>query len=103
MPRPTRRCRTAFRRASLSPVGRSAALVIGRQSPDDGTVLFTVTASTPRPLQLRFDLLPDAGELQAALAAAAPTYYDDVHGHPVWREQLTRLFLEEVRSELALA
>jgi len=95
------RCRTAFRQQSLSPVGRSAVLVIGTRSPDDGEVVLTVTASTVGPVQLRFAGLPAAEEVRDALAAAGPTYHDDVHGHPEWRRHLTGLLLEEVRQELA--
>ena len=47
------RARTAFRQISLSRYGRSAALVIGRVDPDGAAVL-TVTAATPRPVQVRF-------------------------------------------------
>jgi CO/xanthine dehydrogenase FAD-binding subunit len=90
----------AFRQVSLSAHGRSAALVIGRRALDASTVL-TITASVPRPLQLRFTEPPSAAELSAALAEAAPTYYDDVHGDPDWRAHLTRLLSEQVRAELA--
>jgi CO/xanthine dehydrogenase FAD-binding subunit len=93
------RSRTAFRRTSLSPHGRSAAVVIGRTG-SDGTVL-TVTASTVRPLQLRFDRLPDAEQLAAALEDADPTWHDDVHGLPAWRRSMTGLLAEDVRAELA--
>ncbi len=93
------RSRTAFRRTSLSPHGRSAALVIGRTGPD-GTVL-TVTASTVRPVQLRFGRLPGADDLAAALAEADPPWHDDVHGLPAWRRHMTGLLAEDVRAELA--
>ena len=52
LPDPSLRSRTAFRQASLSRMGRSAALVTGRTS-GPGLVI-TVTAATPRPVQLRF-------------------------------------------------
>ena len=94
----------AFRQASLSPRGRSAALVIGRHD-RDGTTVITATASVTRPLVLRFDALPEAAELGDALAAAAATgrvgYHDDVHGDPDWRRHLTALLAEQVRAELA--
>ena len=93
------RSRTAFRRASLTPHGRSAAVVIGRTG-SDGAVL-TVTASTVRPLQLRFDRLPGAADLAAALETAGPTWHDDVHGLPSWRRHMTGLLAEDVRAELA--
>ena len=46
--------RTAFRQISLTPLGRSGALLIGTLGGDGGFAL-TVTASTPRPVRLRFD------------------------------------------------
>jgi hypothetical protein len=53
--------RVAFRRLSLSNLGRSGVLLIGRLDPVFGLVI-TVTASTKRPVQLRFpaDQVPDA-------------------------------------------
>ena len=100
MPTAALRRRTAFRRISLSPNGRSGALVIGTRDAD-GFVL-TVTAATPRPHQLRFPGVPEAGELRAALAAAIPAdgWYDDVHGAPDWRAHVTGLLAEAIRGEL---
>jgi CO/xanthine dehydrogenase FAD-binding subunit len=92
------RCRTAFRQHSLSPLGRSAAVVIARRSATALTI--TITASLPRPAQLRFDRPPSAEELRDALDEAQLHYYDDVHGDPEWREHLTRMYSEEVRREL---
>jgi CO/xanthine dehydrogenase FAD-binding subunit len=94
------RCVTAFRQFSLSPVGRSAVLVIGRRSRQSGETVITLTASLPRPAQLRFDRPPTAEELSDALDEGQLQYYDDVHGDPVWREHLTRMYSEEVRREL---
>jgi CO/xanthine dehydrogenase FAD-binding subunit len=94
------RSRTAFRQFSLSPVGRSAVVVIGRRGSDDGAV-FTVTASTVAPVQLRFASWPDLSTVLAALTDAAPHYHDDIHGHPVWREHLTRRYLGDVHEELS--
>ncbi len=93
------RCRTAFRRASLTPAGRSAVVVIGRRSADGAAVL-TVTAATPRPVQLRFAALPAPQEAAAAVAAAIPAYHDDVHGAPAWRAAMTRRLAAEVTAEL---
>src|SRR3954471_24359815 len=47
------RRRSAFRQISLTPVGRSAALLIGSVTGDGGLAL-TITASTRRPVQLSF-------------------------------------------------
>jgi CO/xanthine dehydrogenase FAD-binding subunit len=54
LPPASLRRRTAFRQISLSPLGRSGALVIGTLSPDDGAFALTVTAATPRPIRLPF-------------------------------------------------
>ena len=93
--------RTAFRQYSLSNIGRTAVLAIGRRGRQDGSSVFTVTASTRRPVQLRFGSLPSGDALLAALDAAGPVYYDDVHGDPRWRAELTRRALTELRDELA--
>lgn len=94
--------RTAMRRLSLTALGRSAVLLIGRVDPD-GAFILTITAATVRPVQLRFDRTPSAPVLRRALDTAAPftLYHDDVHGLPEWRQYLTEQFSEEIRSELA--
>ncbi len=92
--------RTAFRQLSLSPVGRSAVLVIARRDPGGQTVV-TVTASTPRPVQLRFPAPPAPAEALDRLDAAAPEYLDDVHGNATWRAAMTRRLVTEVLAELA--
>ena len=92
--------RTAFRQISLTPLGRSAALLIGAIR-DDGLVL-TVTASTVRPVQIPFAAMPTAGELRQAILHHIPAalYHDDVHGKPAWRKHMTLRLAEEIRSEL---
>jgi CO/xanthine dehydrogenase FAD-binding subunit len=102
---------TAFRQLSLSALGRSAAVVIGRRAPPadgrldavapDAGVVITVTAATERPVQLRFRGLPAAGRLLAALDDAGPRWHDDVHGAPAWRAAVTRQLAVEVLDELA--
>jgi CO/xanthine dehydrogenase FAD-binding subunit len=92
--------RTAFRQVSLSPVGRSAVLVIARRDADGATAI-TVTASTPRPLVLRFPAPPDPDNAAAALDRAAPEYLDDVHGGGPWRAAMTRRAVRDVAAELA--
>jgi CO/xanthine dehydrogenase FAD-binding subunit len=95
------RRRAAFRQISLAPLGRSAALLIGTLSPDDGTFALTVTASTPRPIRLSFPSLPTRDALRERLEAEIRHYYDDVHGAPAWRRHMTLQFAEEIRQELA--
>jgi CO/xanthine dehydrogenase FAD-binding subunit len=97
------RARTAFRRLSLSNLGRSGVLLIGRRDLD-GDFVLTVTASTKRPVQLRFTAaeLPLAEGLAAALDAAIPVelYHDDLHGLPAWRRDMTYRLAEDLRLEL---
>ncbi len=100
------RARTAFRRLSLTHLGRSGALLIGRldRAADGGELVVTVTASTRRPVQLRFPAggHPGAAGLAAAIDAAIPDelYHDDVHGLPAWRRDMTYRLAEEIRAEL---
>lgn len=93
--------RVAFRRLSLSNLGRSGVLLIGRNDGGSALVL-TVTAATKRPVQLRFRQLPDAKGLAAALDDAIPDrlYHDDIHGLPAWRRDMTYRLAEEIRAEL---
>ncbi|MEV1107915.1 FAD binding domain-containing protein [Micromonospora sp. NPDC049751] len=101
LPAASLRSPTALRRGSLFVGGRSAALLVGRTDPD-GSFVLTVTASTVRPVQLRFDALPTAGTLRQAVTDGIPAerYVDDVHGLPRWRRHLTLLFAEQIRAEL---
>jgi len=92
--------RTAFRQLSLSPVGRSAVLVIARRGADGETVV-TVTAATPGPLCLRFPAPPSVAEVLDRLDAAVPDYLDDVHGGAAWRAAMTRRLTAETLGELA--
>jgi len=92
----------AFRQVSLSPVGRSAVLVIGTRSPAETVI--TVTAAVPRPVQARFAGLPHADDAASAADAAVletASYLDDVHGNAAWRRAMTRRSVREVISELA--
>jgi len=94
--------RYALRRASLVKLGRSTALLIGTRG-TQGDLLITITASTPRPVQLAFADIPTADELQHAIASAIPEngYFDDVNGLPEYRRHLTYYFAEQIRVELA--
>jgi CO/xanthine dehydrogenase FAD-binding subunit len=92
--------RASFRQISLTPLGRSAALLIGTLK-DDGFAL-TVTASTVRPIQLSFPALPTVTELRDDITQHIPDalYHDDVHGKPNWRKHMTLRLAEEIRAEL---
>jgi CO/xanthine dehydrogenase FAD-binding subunit len=93
--------RSAFRQTSLTPVGRSAALLIGSID-SAGALALTVTASTIRPVQLSFAAIPQATALREALLHHIPDalYHDDVHGKPAWRKHMTLRLAEEIRGEL---
>ena len=97
------RRRVAFRQIALSPLGRSAALLIGTLAPEGGAFTLTVTASTPRPVRVSFPVLPAAAPLHDSIEAAIPAtgYFDDVHGAPAWRRHMTLQLAEEIRRELA--
>jgi CO/xanthine dehydrogenase FAD-binding subunit len=95
--------RHALRQASLTHLGRSAALVIGTQNSASEDLLITITAATPRPIQLRFGCTPSAAELRHALDASIPAdgYFNDVHGSAAYKRHLTYYFSEQIRAELA--
>ena len=93
----------AFRRFTLTHLGRSEVLLIGTRCPEHGEFLLTITAATVRPVQLRFEGVPAAEELKRAIDDAVPfgLYLDDVHGSPAHRKHLTHYFAEQIRSELS--
>jgi len=95
--------RYAFRHASLTHLGRSAALLIGTQNAAADDLLITITAATPRPIQLRFKKAPSATELRRTLDERIPAdgYFDDVHGSAAYKRHLTYYFCEQIRAELA--
>jgi CO/xanthine dehydrogenase FAD-binding subunit len=101
LPRTALTRRTAFRRASLTPLGRSAALLIGTLAADGGFTL-SVTASTRRPVRLTFAGVPGKEALAGRLDDEIPAshYFDDLHGRRDWRRHMTFEFAEEIRNEL---
>ncbi|MEP0964141.1 MAG: FAD binding domain-containing protein [Roseobacter sp.] len=101
LPAQSLKCRAAFRRSALAPMGRTGVLVIGTAS-ETGGISLTVTAATPRPVRLEFDRLPSSTELDDRLSEILPlqSYYDDVHGAPGWRQHMTREFCREILQDL---
>src|ERR1700676_1270654 len=93
--------RPAFRQISLTPLGRSAALLIGSIS-GGGALTLSVTASTGRPRRISFSTIPSAGALREPILHRIPDalYHDDVHGKPAWRKHMTLRLAEEIRAEL---
>jgi len=93
--------RSAFRQISLTPVGRSAALLIGSVD-HEGVFSLTVTGSTIRPIQFSFPEIPQADQLHNAILQRIPDalYHTDVHGKPAWRKHMTFRLAQEIRAEL---
>lgn len=95
--------RAAFRQVSLTPLGRSGALLIGTRGPD-GSLRLTITAATVRPVVLTFPTLPDRASLANAIAAIPETLvFDDVHGRPDWRRRVMGHLAAEILDELRSA
>lgn len=92
-------CRTGFRKIALAELGRSAAVVIGRAH-ETGETVFSVTAATLRPGILRYDRMPDAATLRADVTAL-PDFYTDPLGAADWRREVSAVFADEIRRELA--
>jgi CO/xanthine dehydrogenase FAD-binding subunit len=93
----------AFRRFSLTHLGRSSVLLIGTLCPVTHTVRLTVTAATVRPIQLVFESVPQAAELKNSIdhSVRPDLYFEDAHGSPDHRQHLTYYFAEQIRVELA--
>ncbi|WKN49532.1 xanthine dehydrogenase family protein subunit M [Nocardioides sp. Arc9.136] len=79
---------TAFRRAALTPHGRSSAVVIGVGD------RVTVTAATTRPVVLAADRIEEG-------LATVDCWYDDPHGAADWRADVTAVLARQVARELA--
>ncbi len=92
----------AFRRFTLTQLGRSEVLLIGTRRPGHDDLLLTITAATLRPVQLRFEGRPGPEELRRTLDASVslPLYFDDAHGSSAHRRHLTYYLAEQIRAEL---
>jgi CO/xanthine dehydrogenase FAD-binding subunit len=93
----------AFRRFSLTHLGRSSVLLIGTLCPVTQMVRLTISAATIRPIQLLFNGLPLASELKNTIDrfVTHDLYLEDPHGTPDHRQHLTYYFAEQIRLELA--
>jgi len=92
------RSRALLRKLALAELGRSGAVVTGRVD-RDGTAVFAITAATLAPVVRRFDALPDAAALAAAIDAA-PGYHADALGAEDWRRGVSVVLAERIRHEL---
>jgi CO/xanthine dehydrogenase FAD-binding subunit len=93
--------RFAFRRSSLTHLGRSAALIVGTSSAETRDLTLTITAATSRPIQLKFDRLPGSDELRHAIEVrVAENWFDDVHGSARYKRHLTFYYADQILAEL---
>lgn len=99
LPAAALRSRARLHRIALAELGRAAAVVTGRVD-DDGAAVFSITAATAVPAVLRFDRLPGADELAAAVAGV-DGYYTDPLGPEDWRRGVSLVLAERTRAELA--
>jgi CO/xanthine dehydrogenase FAD-binding subunit len=93
----------AFRRNSLTHLGRSAALLVGTRGETGDDFVLTITAATAKPVQLHFDRLPSTGALRREIDATIQdaNWFDDVHGSAPYKRHLTYYYAEQIRAELA--
>ena len=94
--------RFAFRRSSLTHLGRSAALIVGMSSEETHDLTLTITAATSHPIQLKFDRLPGSDDLRHAIEAsvAEDEWFDYVHGSARYKRHLTFYYAEQILGEL---
>ncbi|MCP2264155.1 FAD binding domain-containing protein [Promicromonospora thailandica] len=94
--------RTAFRRMSLTPTGRTSAMVTGRSSSGGtapGRVLLVLTGSVPAPVLLQLD--PGDHAALDRLVDRRIDWFEDAHGSAAWRAAMTRRLAHEVLDELS--
>lgn len=103
LPAAVLRRKAAFRRSTLTHLGRSTALLIGAASSPAEPFTLTISAATPRPVQIVFPNVPDAATLRSRLHEAIPDdgWFDDVHGSPAYRKHISHYYAEQIRAELA--
>jgi CO/xanthine dehydrogenase FAD-binding subunit len=99
LPEAALRRRATLRQMSLTPLGRSAALLIGAR--DAEAMALTITAAVAHPVRVAFASVPTRAALAAAIEAAVPAWHDDIHGRPAWRRRVTHLLAADIRDELA--
>lgn len=100
---------TAFRRASLTPTGRTSAMVTGRAGDDGVWITLTASVAAPRVRRVRdhaaLDRWIDAlGTSDGLGPGGRPDvtggWYEDTHGSRAWRAAMTRRLAHEVLDEL---
>ena len=95
------RRRAAFRQISLTPQGRSGALLIGTRDAA-GVLRLTVTGATVRPLLFTYPAPPDRDRVLGDLAALPDeAVFEDVHGRRAWRRVVMAHLAGEIIDELS--
>lgn len=93
--------RTAFRRVSLTPTGRTAAMVTGRRMGDGVALVLTASVPVPHVLPVRAN---DHDGLDRRLrwitGLGDGAWYEDTHGSREWRAAMTRRLAHEALDEL---
>ena len=101
IPRDGLRRRFAYRRFTLTKLGRSTIFMIATQAPGTGDLRLTITAGTAHPVVLQFDSVPSAETLQDQIdAIAGQVWFADPNGTPGHRRHLAKHYAEEIRIEL---
>jgi CO/xanthine dehydrogenase FAD-binding subunit len=91
--------RTAFRRASLTPTGRTSAMVTARRADEDVTLVVTASVPAPHVLLARADDHAAVDRWADGLDGTG-AWYEDPHGSPAWRAAMTRRLAHEALDEL---
>ena len=104
LPASALRKKFAFRRFTLTHLGRSEVLLIGTRCPRARRIPAHDHCRHRPPGSTPLQGVPAAAELKRAIDDAVPfeLYLDDAHGSPAHRKHLTHYFAEQIRSELAL-
>jgi CO/xanthine dehydrogenase FAD-binding subunit len=103
LPASALRKRFAMRQASLTHLGRSAALIVATVDDNNANFLLTISAATPRPVHLRFAHTPSAAELRQAIDTRLPAdaWFADVHGSAAYKRHVTHYLADQIRAELS--
>ncbi|MFD7024190.1 FAD binding domain-containing protein [Promicromonospora sukumoe] len=97
VPGPVLGQRTVFRRASLTPTGRTAAMVTGRESKRGPRIVVTGSVSAPHALYAHdHDML----DRWLDWVGSDVGWYEDTHGSVAWRAAMTRRLAHEALEEL---